>query len=165
MIDRGDILKYNATPQSFPPNLDMWPVGSAERLIHGCWLLSIMRLHTFTNECGETLLETYNEINHRIGVNTVYIDLLTLGENYRNTSQILNIIRNNEQPTWVWFTNCDALLDTSLAGWLRSILTTCDVEHLRVAFLLDNKMQYRRIFQHYSAPLYKSTTYLVLKVN
>ncbi|EOW9396763.1 MULTISPECIES: hypothetical protein [Vibrio] len=165
VIKRGDSLKYNATPQFFLPNLDMWPVGSAERLIHGCWLLSIMRLHTFTNECGEKLQETYNEINHRIGVNTVYIDLLTLGMNYRNSSQILNIIRNNEQPTWVWFTNCDALLDTSLAGWLRSILTTCDVEHLRVAFLLDNKMQYRSIFQHYSAPLYKSTTYLVLKVN
>ncbi|HAS8400903.1 TPA: hypothetical protein I7743_23605 [Vibrio vulnificus] len=57
------------------------------------------------------------------------------------------------------------LYSTHTAGWLRSILTTCDVEHLRVAFLLDNKMQYRSIFQHYSAPLYKSTTYLVLKVN
>ncbi len=160
VIKRGDSLKYNATPQFFLPNLDMWPVGSAERLIHGCWLLSIMRLHTFTNECGETLQETYNEINHKIGVNTVYIDLISLGENHRNASQILNIIRSNEQPTWVWFTNCDVLLDTSLAGWLRSILTTSDMEHVRVVFLLDNKNQYREIFQKYSLPLYRSTTIL-----
>ncbi len=153
-------MKDNATPQPFPPNIDMWPIGSSERLIHGCWLLSIMRLHTFTNECGETLQETYNEINHKIGVNTVYIDLTSLGENYRNASQILNIIRSNEQLTWVWFTNCDALLDTSLAGWLRSILTTSDMEHVRVVFLLDNKNQYREIFQRYSLPLYRSTTIL-----
>ncbi len=143
--------------QSFTPDFNRWPLNSPERFIHGSWQLKMMRFHAFSHECGDEIWETYRRINHKLGVQTILIDLLCLGENYRKASHIMNIIRNNEQPTWVWFINCEALLDTSLAGWLRSILTTNDTAHVRVIFLIDTQEQYLNIFQRYSAPLYKST--------
>lgn len=110
----------NTTPQSIVPNLDKWTVGSHERLINGYWELGMMRFHTFTNDCGEDLQNTYNRINNGLGVQTIYIDLLSLaGEDYRNKSQIMDIIRS-DKPTWIWFINCEALLNGSLAGYDQS---------------------------------------------
>ncbi|EGR3353104.1 hypothetical protein [Vibrio parahaemolyticus] len=153
----------NTTPQSIVPNLDEWPVGSHERLINGYWELGMMRFHTFTNKCGEDLQNTYNRINNGLGVQTIYIDLLSLaGEDYRNKSQIMDIIRS-DKPTWIWFINCEALLNGSLASWLRSILTTYNADHIRVTFVLDNQEQFSSIFQRYSAPLYQSTMALDLQ--
>ncbi|MFA0066231.1 hypothetical protein AB4344_00185 [Vibrio breoganii] len=123
----------------------------------------MMRFHTFTNECREDLQVTYNRINNGLGVQTTYIDLLSLaGEDYRNKSQIMDIIRS-DKPTWIWFTNCEALLNGSLASWLRSTLTTYSADHIRVAFVLDNQEQFSSIFQRYSAPLYQSTMVLGLQ--
>ena len=153
----------NATPQSIITNFDKFPVGTHERLINGYWELGMMRFHTYTNECGEDLQSTYNRINNGLGVQTIYIDLLSLvGEDYRNKSQIMDVIQSNK-PTWIWFINCEALLNDSLAGWLSSILTTYDTDHIRVTFVLDNQEQYSNIFQCYSAPLYQSTMALDLQ--
>lgn len=151
----------NTTPQS--TNLDKWPVGSHERLINGYWELGMMRFHTFTNECGENLQNTYNRINNGLGVQTIYIDLLSLAdEDYRNKSPIMDIIRS-DKPTWIWFINCKALVNGSLASWLRAILTTYNADHIRVTFVLDNQEQFNSIFQRYSAPLYQSTMALDLQ--
>ncbi|EHV9722752.1 hypothetical protein K1B37_003501 [Vibrio parahaemolyticus] len=146
-------------------NFNKWPVGSPERFIHGCWQLRMMRFHTFFHQCEKAIQDRYNRINHSIGAKAVYIDFLSLGADYRNQSQILNIIQNEEQLTWVWFINCQALLNTSLAGWLRSILTTNNIDHIRVVFILDDQEQYKSIFQRYSAPLYKATTELDTSTN
>lgn len=153
-------MKCKKKRQPFTPEFDRWPPGSPERFIHAYWQLDIMRLHAFTNECDENTREKYDAINHRAGVKTDYIDLLTLGNEYRAESRIMDIIQDYEQLVWVWFFNCEALFETSLASWLRSILTTHSVEHIRVVFLLDNQEQHRRIFQCYSTPLYQSTTAL-----
>jgi len=155
-------LNSNITSQLFSPDIDQWPIGSPERFIHGCWQLNMTWFHTFYHECGCDNREMYDCINHKMGVQTTYFDLLCLEVNYRNKSQLMEIIRNNKQPTWLWITNCDALLDTSIAGWLRSILSTYYTEHIRVTFLLDTQQQYRDIFRCYSAPLYNSTMALEL---
>ncbi len=156
-------MKCNVFSQLFTPDFSHWPINSPERFIHGYWQLNMMRFHAFSHECGDELWETCRRINHELGAQTTFIDLLCLGDDYRKKSHIMNVIRDNEQPTWVWFINCEALLDTSLAGWLRSILTTYDTDHVRVTFLLDSQEQYRNIFQRYSAPLYKSTIAFDLK--
>lgn len=155
-------LKSNITSQLFSPDINQWPIGSPERFIHGCWQLNMMWFHSFPQECGCDIRGMYDGINHGIGVQTTYFDLLCLEDDYRNKSQLMEIIRNNKQPTWVWVTNCEALLDTAIAGWLRSILTTYYTEHIRVTFLLDSQQQYREIFRRYSAPLYNSTMALKL---
>ncbi|WP_261383486.1 hypothetical protein [Vibrio sp. T20] len=77
----------NTTPQSIVPNLDKWPVGPHERLINGYWELGMMRFHTFTNDCGEDLQNTYNRINNGLGVQTIYIDLLSLAVKITETSR------------------------------------------------------------------------------
>ncbi len=110
--------------------------------------------------CSKDFQDRYNRINHKLGADTAYIDLLKLDED-QYTTHLLNIIQNDKRPAWIWFINCGALLNTSIAGWLRSILTTGNVEHIRVTFLLDSQDQYNLIFQDYSAPLYKSTTKLM----
>lgn len=153
-------LKFNLASQPFSPNFDSLPVGSSERFIHGCWQLRLMRFHAFAHECQEKLQDTYNHINQGIGVQTVYVDLLSLDQDYQNEHQLLNIIRNSNQAYWIWFTNCEALLDMSFAGWLRSILTTSDIEHIRIVFLLNSQDLYNNVFQRYSAPFYKATTAL-----
>ncbi|MEZ8647314.1 hypothetical protein AB6D52_21855 [Vibrio cyclitrophicus] len=84
----------NTTPQSIVPNLDKWPVGSYERLINGYWELGMMRFHTFTNDCGEDLQNTYNRINNGLGVQTIYIDLLSLAE-----ALLRNSMELNQEPT------------------------------------------------------------------
>lgn len=58
----------------------------------------MMRFHTFAYECGKELQDTYNRINHKLGARAAYIDLASIGEDYRDKSQILDIIRGNE-PT------------------------------------------------------------------
>lgn len=143
---------------------DSWPVGTPERLIHGYWELGMMRFHTFANECGKELQDTYNRTNHGLGANVVYIDLKSMRDGYRYKSEILDIIRGHQQ-TWVWFVGCSALLEDSLAGWLRSVLTTYDLDHVRVAFVLDSREQFNHIFRDYSAPLYQSTIALDLSKN
>lgn len=153
-------LKPNLASQPLTPSFDSLPIGSPERFIHGCWQLRLMRFHAFSHECREELRDTYNHINQGIGVQTVYVNLLSLGQNYQNEHQLLNIIRNSNQAYWIWFTNCEALLEMSFAGWLRSVLTTSDIEHIRVVFLLNSRDLYNNIFQRYSAPLYKATTAL-----
>lgn len=153
-------LTHNLPENHFTPNFDNCPLGSPERFIHWSWQLRVMRFHAFSDVCGDALRNRYNRINHEIGVQTVYIDLLSLSENKKNESQLTRIIRNHEQPTWIWFINCEALLDTSRAGWLRSLLTTFCVDHVRVTFLLDSQEHYNNIFLSYSAPLYKATTAL-----
>ncbi len=138
------------------------PVGTPERLIHGYWQLGMMRFHAFASECRKEYQDSYNRINHELGASVAYIDLASMGEDYRYKSEILDIIRSDEQ-TWVWFTSCNALLDTSLAGWLRSVLTTTyNVNHIRATFVFDNPFQFNNICQSYSAPLYKSTIALGL---
>ncbi len=122
---------------------DSWPVGTPERLIHGYWELGVMRFHT---------------------ANVVYIDLTSMGDGYRYKSEILDVIRSDQQ-TWVWFVGCRALLESSLAGWLRSVLTTYNLDHVRVAFVLDSREQFNHIFQDYSAPFYQSTIALDLSKN
>ncbi|MCX8793587.1 hypothetical protein NOK90_22735 [Vibrio parahaemolyticus] len=143
---------------------DSWPVGTPERLIHGYWELGVMRFHTFDSECGKELQDTYNRINHGLGANVVYIDLTSMGDGYRYKSEILDVIRSDQQ-TWVWFVGCRALLESSLAGWLRSVLTTYNLDHVRVAFVLDSREQFNYIFQDYSAPFYQSTIALDLSKN
>lgn len=153
-------MKYETTSLPFAPNFENWPVGSTERLVHGYWQLGMMRLHTLSMNCSKDFQDRYNRINHKLGTDTAYIDLLKLDED-QYTTHLLNIIQNDKRPAWIWFINCGALLNTSIAGWLRSILTTGNVEHIRVTFLLDSQDQYNLIFQDYSAPLYKSTTKLM----
>ncbi|MFV8409322.1 hypothetical protein [Vibrio owensii] len=143
---------------------DSWPVGTPERLIHGYWELGMMRFHTFASECGKELQDTYNRTNHGLGANVVYIDLKSMRDGYRYKSEILDIIRSHQQ-TWVWFVGCSALLEDSLAGWLRSVLTTYDLDHVRVAFVLDSREQFNHIFRDYSAPFYQSTIALDLSKN
>lgn len=155
-------MKNSETSKSFSPNFSRWPINSPERFIHGCWQLNMMCFHAFSYECRNELRETYDLINHELGVSTVYLDLLCLEEKYRSKSKILDIIRDTEQPTWVWFINCEVLFDSSVAGWLRSILTTSDTGHVRVTFLLDNSKQYRDIFQSHSEPMFQSTIALAL---
>ncbi|EJG1189533.1 hypothetical protein WOB70_18430 [Vibrio parahaemolyticus] len=155
-------MTHNLPVDHFTPNFNSWPLGSLERFIHGCWQLRILRFHAFSDEFSDAVREKYNSINHTIGVQSVYIDLLSLTENNSSTSKLFKIIRNHGQPTWIWFTNSEALLDTSRAGWLRSILTTYCVDHVRVTFLLDSQNHYNDIFLNYSAPFYKSTTALEL---
>ncbi|KII76740.1 hypothetical protein PL18_10190 [Vibrio renipiscarius] len=150
------------TSQVLSPDIDQWPTGSSERFIHSCWQLNMMRFHAFSHECGCDIREMYDNINHRMGIKTTYMDLLCLEDDYRNKSQLMEIVRNNKQPTWLWVTNCEVLLDTAIAGWLRSILTTYYTEHIRVTFLLDSQQQYREVFRRYSAPLYSSTMALEL---
>lgn len=145
-------------------SFDSWPVGTPERLIYGYWQLGMMRFHAFGSECSKEFQDSYNRINHELGASVACIDLASMGEDYRYESEILDIIRSDGQ-TWVWFTNCNALLDTSLSGWLRSVLTTYNVNHIRVTFLLDNPEQFNNIFQSYSAPFYKSTIALELIKN
>lgn len=140
---------------------DNWPVGTPERLIHGYWELGMMRFHTFDIECRKELQDTYNRVNHGRGANVVYIDLTSIGNNYQYQSEILDIVQS-DQKTWVWFVGCRALLDQSLAGWLRSILTRYNLAHIRVAFVLDSREQFNQIFQDYSAPFYQSTIALDL---
>lgn len=77
------------------------------------------RFHIYSDVCSIKLKDTYNRINHELGVESIDIDLDSLGSKYRDESSVLNIIRG-ERPTWVWFNNCNALLNTSLAGWLRN---------------------------------------------
>ncbi|SON49020.1 hypothetical protein [Vibrio tapetis] len=149
-------MKHNATPRPFNPDFVSKSIGTPERFIHGVWQLGMMRFHAFSDECDEEVREVYNHINHELGAKTIYVDLCLLGENYRDESQIIDIIRGN-QPTWVWFVNCQILLDNSLAGWLRSVLTTYNVDHVRATFVLDSQDQYNEIFLTYSAPFYKST--------
>ncbi len=144
------------------PDYEKYPVGSLERLIHGCWQLGIFRFHAFYQEWDNGLQVRCDSINHTLGVRTVRVDLLAFEGDYRRTSQVMDIIRSHDSSTWIWFVNCEALLDSSLAGWLRSLLTTYSVEHVRVAFLLDNRQQYRKIFQRASAPFYQST--ILLKI-
>lgn len=139
---------------------DDFPINSLEHMIHGSWQLGVLRFHVFEPEFGCRLQDKCNSINHKLGVKTVSIDLLSLGDDYRKTSQIMDIIRDSEQPMWVWFVNCEALNKTSLAGWLRSVLSTYYVEHVRVAFVLDNEKLYKDIFQNYDTPLYEFTTSL-----
>lgn len=158
-------MKYNETSQPFTPNFSNWPINSPERFIHGCWQLNMMRFHAFSYECRNELWDTYRRINHELGAQTAQLDLLDLDKDDRKKSHIMNIIQNKEQPTWIWFINCEALLDTSLAGWLRSTLTTNDAAHIRVTFLLNSQEHYRGIFQRYSAPLYKSTIALNLQTS
>lgn len=143
---------------------DSWPVGTPERLIHGYWELGMMRFHTFASECGKELQDTYNRTNHGLGANVVYIDLKSMRDGYRYKSEILDIIRGHQQ-TWVWFVGCSALLEDSLAGWLRSVLTTYNLDHVRVAFVLDSREQFNHIFRDYSAPFYQSTIALDLSKN
>lgn len=131
-----------------------------ECLIRGSWELSILRFHVLQQEFESQYKDRCNDINGRLGVNTIIIDLLELGDAYRKASLIMDIIRDSEQPIWIWFINCEALKNTSLAGWLRSVLTTYYVEHIRVAFVLDNKELYKDIFQNHSTPLYEFTTSL-----
>ncbi len=153
-------MTHNVPKNRFSPNFDSFPMGSPERFIHWSWQLRMMRFHAFIDECGDDIRDRYNLINHEIGVQTIYIDLLALSENEKNELQLTKIICNHEQPTWIWFINCEALLDTSRAGWLRSLLTTFFVDHVRVTFLLDSHEHYNNIFLSYSAPLYKTTTAL-----
>ncbi len=119
------------------------------------------RFYTYSDVCSTKLKGTYNRINHELGAESIDIDLDSLDSEYRDESSVLGIIRG-ERPTWIWFNNCNALLNTSLAGWLRSVLTTYYVDHVRVVFVLDSKEQYRSIFKNYSAPLYQSTIPLEL---
>ncbi|EIZ1551422.1 hypothetical protein ABMY21_11840 [Vibrio vulnificus] len=135
-------------------------MNSLVRMIHGSWQLGILRFHVFESEFGCRLQNKCDGINHKLGIKTVSIDLLDLGDDYRKTSQIMDIIRDSEQPMWVWFVNCEALKNTSLAGWLRSVLSTYYVEHVRVAFILDNEELYKEIFQKYDTPLYEFTALL-----
>lgn len=158
-------LKFNRSPHPFTPNFNNWPTNSLERFIHGCWQLGMMRFHAFSYECGNDIYDTYRCINHELGAQTAILDLLDLEKNDIKKSYLMNIIQNNEQPTWIWFINCNVLLDTSLAGWLRSTLTTNNIAHVRVTFLLDSQEHYRDIFQRYSAPFYKSTIALNLQTN
>ncbi|KLI67627.1 hypothetical protein VVYB158_11940 [Vibrio vulnificus CladeA-yb158] len=153
-------MTHNVPKNRFPLNFNSFPIGSLERFIHWSWQLRMMRFHAFTDECGDAIRDRYNHINHEIGVQTVYIDLLSLSESEKNESQLSNIIRNHEQPTWIWFINSEALLDISRAGWLRSLLTTYCVDHVRVTFLLDSQEHYNNIFLSYSAPFYKTTSAL-----
>ncbi|ENH7395528.1 hypothetical protein ABWK90_003850 [Vibrio vulnificus] len=139
---------------------DGFSINSLARLIHSSWQLGILRFHVFESEFGCQLQNKCNGINQKLGIKTVSIDLLGLGDDYRKTSQIMDIIRDSEQPMWVWFVNCEALKNTSLAGWLRSVLSTYNVEHIRVAFVLDNEELYKEIFQKYDTPLYEFTTLL-----
>ncbi|MBE4054630.1 hypothetical protein [Vibrio rotiferianus] len=155
------MIKESDSPSPWNESFNKQPLGTPERLIHGYWQLGIKRFHILSDECSEELQHTYNLVNHKLGVDVISIDLGSLGNEYRNDSRILQIIRN-EVPTWIWFRNCHALLDTSLAGWLRSVLTTYNVDHVRVVFVLDSKDQFRSIFQKYSAPFYQSTMPLEL---
>lgn len=155
-------LNSNITSQLFPPDIEQWPVGSPERFIHGCWQLNMMWFHAFSHECGCDNREMYDCINHKMGIQTTHFDLLCLEADYRNKSQLMEIIRNNKQLTWLWITNCDILLNTSVARWLRTILSTYYTEHIRVTFLLDTQQQYQDIFRCYSAPFYNSTIALEL---
>ncbi|MFS1465522.1 hypothetical protein BCU33_005575 [Vibrio lentus] len=154
-------MVHDTTAQSFTLECNCWPTGTLEHFIHSCWQLGMMRFHTFTNECGKELQDTYNLINYELGARVEYIDLALIDEDYRDKSQILDIIRSDE-PTWVWFINCNALLNSSLAGWLRSMLTTYNVVHIRATFVLDNRDQFQRVFQSYTTPLYQSTMALRL---
>ncbi|OUD51884.1 hypothetical protein BTA15_14470 [Vibrio parahaemolyticus] len=140
---------------------DSWPVGTPERLIHGYWQLDMMRFHAFVSECSKEYQDSYNRINHKLGASVAYINLASVGEDYRYKSEVLDVIRSDKQ-TWIWFTSCSALLDTSLAGWLRSVLTTYNVNHIRATFVFDNPDQFNKICQNFSAPLYKSTIALKL---
>ncbi len=121
------------------------------------------RFHIYSGVCSIKLKDTYNRINHELGVESIDIDLESLGSEYRDESSVLSIIRG-ERPNWIWFNNCNALLNTSLTGWLRSLLTTYYVDHVSVVFVLDSKEQYRSIFQNYSAPFYQSTIPLPLEL-
>lgn len=155
-------MKCNLTSRPLTPDLSQWPVGSPERFIHGCWQLNMKLFHTFLSECGSDIQDVYRRINFEVGAQTAYLDLHCLEEDYRNKSQIMEIVRDNEQPIWLWISSCDVLLDTSIAGWLRSVLTTYYTEHIRVVFLLDSQQQYRDIFRTCEAPLYDSTVVLEL---
>ncbi|WP_210455652.1 hypothetical protein [Vibrio crassostreae] len=146
----------NNLPKSFTTDFINLPLGTPERLIHAYWQLNMMRFHTFSDKFGKEQQDTYNQVNHELGVQTIYIDLGALDCDYKCESKILNVVRGGK-PTWVWFINCNALLNSSLAGWLRSILTTYNVNHIRTTFVLDNPQQFQRIFQTYSTPLYQST--------
>ncbi len=145
----------------FVRNFNDLPLGSSERLILAYWQLGMKRFHTFSDKCSKELQDSYDHINHELGVQVLYIDLESLNPDDHHESQIMSIIRG-ERPTWIWFINCNALINSSRAGWLRSVLTTYYVEHLRVTFLLESREQFRSIFQTYSAPFYQSTKTLDL---
>ena len=151
----------NNRSSAFIRNFNDLPLGSSERLILAYWQLGMKRFHTFSDKCSKELQDSYDHINHELGVQVIYIDLESLNSDFRHESQIMSIIRG-ERPTWIWFINCNALFNSSLARWLRSVLTTYHVEHLRVTFLLESRDQFRSIFQTYSAAFYQSTTALQL---
>ncbi len=134
--------------------------NSLVRTIHNSWQLGILRFHVIEPKYDCRFQHECNTINHNLGVKTVSIDLLSLGDDYRKKSLIMDIVRDSDQPMWVWFLNCEALNNTSLAGWLRSILSTYYVEHIRAVFVLDNEELCKNIFRNYSKPLYEFTTNL-----
>lgn len=144
----------------FSPNFDSFPRGSPERFIHWSWQLRMMRFHTFIDECGDAIRDRYNLNNHENRCSNRLYRSSCIKWKWKNELQLTKIICNHAHPTWIWFINCEALLDTLRAGWLRSLLTTFCVDHVRVTFLLDSREHYNNIFLSYSAPLYKTTTAL-----
>ncbi|MFA0440121.1 hypothetical protein AB4560_09370 [Vibrio sp. 10N.222.51.C12] len=132
------------------------PLG-LERNIRGAWELGMKRFHCLNSELSLSATESVDEINTHIGVDTLNINLADFKESYRTSVELSLVLREDNAARWVWFTGADALKDSNYAGWLRSLLTTRDIENLRVVFILKTRSDYLAIFQNSQAPLYKST--------
>ncbi|CDT32152.1 hypothetical protein [Vibrio coralliirubri] len=133
-----------------------YPLG-LERNIRGAWELGMKRFHCLNSDLSLSATESIDEINAHIGVNAININLAEFKESYRTSIELSHALQEDNAARWVWFTGAEALKDSDYAGWLRSLLTTRDIENLRVVFILKTRSDYLEIFQNSQAPLYKST--------
>ncbi|MDO6542553.1 hypothetical protein [Photobacterium sanguinicancri] len=132
------------------------PLG-LERNVRGAWELGIKRFHGLSSELPPSAIDSIDKINAHIGVNPINIDLAEFKESYRTSVELSHVLQEDNAARWVWFSGVEALKDSNYAGWLRSLLTTRDIENLRVVFIIKTRADYLEIFQNSQAPLYKST--------
>lgn len=138
-----------------------YPIG-LERNIRGIWELGMMRFHCLNSVLHATTIRVIDNINIKLGITPIQINLAKLKKNYRTSVELSFALREENFAKWIWFTDVEALKDTNYAGWLRSLLTTRNIQNIRVVFIIKTKEDYFEIFQNSQKPLFKSTLELPL---